>query len=52
MDLGIQKDLLAHRDIKPHNIIMQESGDVFISDFGIALSKTHQKIKLLNLQER
>lgn len=43
MEFAHSKDLLAHRDIKPHNIIMRESGDVFISDFGIALSKTHQK---------
>jgi serine/threonine protein kinase len=43
LDFAHSKDLLAHRDIKPHNIIMRESGDVFISDFGIALSKSHQK---------
>ncbi len=43
LDFAHSKDLLAHRDIKPHNIILRESNDVFISDFGIALSKSQQK---------
>ncbi|MBP9888749.1 MAG: protein kinase [Leptospiraceae bacterium] len=39
LDFAHSKDLLAHRDIKPHNIILRDSGDVFITDFGIALNK-------------
>ena len=27
---------MIHRDIKPHNILITESGDVKVTDFGIA----------------
>ena len=27
---------IVHRDIKPHNILMNQAGKVFVSDFGIA----------------
>ncbi len=43
LDFAHSKNLLAHRDIKPHNIILRESNDVFISDFGIAIDKTQKK---------
>lgn len=33
---------LIHRDIKPHNLLLDESGNVLISDFGIAVvSQSH-----------
>ena len=31
-----QKKCVCHRDVKPHNILIQSSGRVFISDFGTA----------------
>jgi serine/threonine protein kinase len=31
-----QKRRVCHRDVKPHNILIQSSGRVFISDFGTA----------------
>lgn len=39
LDFAHSKELRAHRDIKPHNIILRESGEVFITDFGVALGK-------------
>jgi serine/threonine protein kinase len=43
LDFAHSKNLLAHRDIKPHNIILRESDDLFITDFGIALDKSQKK---------
>ncbi len=34
------KNGLIHRDIKPHNILLDEHGNPKITDFGIALSET------------
>ncbi|HMV43514.1 MAG TPA: protein kinase [Leptospiraceae bacterium] len=39
LDFAHSKNLLAHLDIKPHNIIQRDSGEIFITDFGIALDK-------------
>jgi hypothetical protein len=33
------KSVLAHRDLKPDNILFRENGELFLSDFGIALLK-------------
>ena len=44
LDFAHSKDLKAHRDIKPHNIILRESGDVFITDFGVAIRKQDKNI--------
>ncbi len=44
LDFAHSKELRAHRDIKPHNIILRESGEVFITDFGVALGKKEKRI--------
>src|SRR6185369_11456214 len=33
---------VTHRDLKPHNIMMQEDGQVVVMDFGIARSRESQ----------
>lgn len=43
LDFAHSKNLLAHLDIKPHNIIIRESGEIFITDFGIALDKKEKR---------
>ncbi len=43
------KNIKAHRDIKPQNVIIRESGVAFLSDFGIALlsSETPKKGEII-----
>lgn len=37
----IHKNHIIHQDIKPHNILISEDGDVKICDFGISKVKIH-----------
>ncbi len=52
-DLGVQSaDALAHahergvihRDIKPSNLLLDEHGDIWIVDFGLAKAETHPTV--------
>lgn len=40
---------LVHRDVKPANLILQETGDIKVTDFGTALSYNTDETQLMGL---
>ena len=40
---------LVHRDVKPANLILQDSGDIKVTDFGTALSYNTDETQLMGL---
>lgn len=40
---------MIHRDVKPHNILIEESGDAYLGDFSLAILVAHQHGDTLKL---
>ena len=41
LDYAHHHDMI-HRDVKPHNILIEESGDAYLGDFSLAILMAHQ----------
>lgn len=40
---AVHEEGIVHRDVKPHNILVDSTGTPYLGDFGLALTATHQE---------